>query len=456
VSQSNALNFGQYRNKFHVVIAGSNGYVNRSIDTPAGYTAPTYLGNSIINAPKTDCADYPNQLQNLLWPTGPFDAGRCAAACSAYNANLPAGSVAQSCQFFNTYVLKGNGKDAGQYCALYQQAFPSSASTSSSVVINGVTYTYGYSYTFTNTTSAGGPAIPCAVASASRIIGSSTLQGFCSTLLGFNAPTSTSTVIVTPTSTVLSTVVPVASSVISTKVTTTFVATSTRVPAKRAEQLQTPAVLSFPASIISAACSLQASSATTTVLTTTTSTASTVLFTSLTTATASTTTITVTSTAKATATANPNGCSQPNVCKSDQKVPTYSCPGQGKGGLCACGTDATGINVCYAADDCTKQCKISSDCDHFGKVAMVCVYNTCCNNNGSQSSGMGNCMPASTTCMNAGSAGRMFKRGERKFGPVVKRQEVTGQDEECTALSCPGTWVDETTGVVVQGIDAQL
>jgi len=58
--------------------------------------------------------------------------------------------------------------------------------------------------------------------------------------------------------------------------------------------------------------------------------------------------------------------------------------------------------------------------------------------------------------MNAGSASRMFKRGERNFGPVVKRQEVTEQDEECTALSCPGTWVDETTGVVVQGIDAQL
>ncbi|KEQ57716.1 uncharacterized protein M437DRAFT_31513, partial [Aureobasidium melanogenum CBS 110374] len=27
VTASNALNFGQYRNKFHVVIAGSNGYV---------------------------------------------------------------------------------------------------------------------------------------------------------------------------------------------------------------------------------------------------------------------------------------------------------------------------------------------------------------------------------------------------------------------------------------------
>lgn len=456
MSQSNALNSGQYRNQFHVVIAGSNGYVNRSIDTPAGYTAPTYLGNSIINAPTTDCADYSNQLQNLLWPTGPFDAGRCAAACSAYNTNLPAGAVAQTCQFFNTYVLKGNGKDAGQYCALYQQAFPSSASTSSSVVIGGVTYTYGYSYTFTNATSAGGPAIPCAVASASRIIGSSTLQGFCSTLLGFNAPSSTSTVIVTPTSTILSTVIPAASSVVSTKVITTVVATSTHVPAKRAEQLQTPAALSFPASVISAACSLQASSATTTSLTTTTSTASTVLFTSLTTATASTTTITVTSTAKATATANPNGCSQPNVCKYGQKVPTYSCPGQGSGGLCACGTDAKGANVCYAADRCSKSCNDSSDCSGFGRVAMVCVFNTCCNNSGSWSSGQGNCMPASTTCMNAGSASRMFKRGERKFGAVVKRQDDTVEDEECTALSCPGTWVDETTGVVVDGIDAQL
>jgi hypothetical protein len=55
--------------------------------------------------------------------------------------------------------------------------------------------------------------------------------------------------------------------------------------------------------------------------------------------------------------------------------------------------------------------------------------------------------------MNAGSPSRMFKRGERRFGPVVKRQEST---EECTALSCPGTWVDETTGVVVDGMDGQL
>jgi hypothetical protein len=112
-----------------------------------------------------------------------------------------------------------------------------------------------------------------------------------------------------------------------------------------------------------------------------------------------------------------------------------------------------GANVCYAVDNCTKLCDKSSDCAGFGKVPEVCVFNTCCNNSGSPSAGKGNCLPVSTTCMNAGSPSRMFKRGERKFGSVVKRQESV---EECTALSCPGTWVDETTGVVVDGMDGQF
>jgi hypothetical protein len=37
VNAENAVNAGQWRNKFQVVIAGSNGYVNKSIDTPSGY-----------------------------------------------------------------------------------------------------------------------------------------------------------------------------------------------------------------------------------------------------------------------------------------------------------------------------------------------------------------------------------------------------------------------------------
>jgi hypothetical protein len=51
VTSDNALNAGQYRNQFQVVVAGSNGYVNNSIATPAGYSGAVDLGTSAINAP---------------------------------------------------------------------------------------------------------------------------------------------------------------------------------------------------------------------------------------------------------------------------------------------------------------------------------------------------------------------------------------------------------------------
>jgi len=45
-----AVNSGQWRDQFQVVIAGSNAY-NKIPDTPAGYTTPLSLGNYAINAP---------------------------------------------------------------------------------------------------------------------------------------------------------------------------------------------------------------------------------------------------------------------------------------------------------------------------------------------------------------------------------------------------------------------
>lgn len=51
VSKDNALNAGQFRNQFQVVITGSNGYVNNSIASPAGYGPAVPLGNAAINAP---------------------------------------------------------------------------------------------------------------------------------------------------------------------------------------------------------------------------------------------------------------------------------------------------------------------------------------------------------------------------------------------------------------------
>lgn len=54
VTTDNAKNVGQWRKDFHVVIAGSNGYVSNKIVTPPGCSTPIYLGNAAINAP-FDC-----------------------------------------------------------------------------------------------------------------------------------------------------------------------------------------------------------------------------------------------------------------------------------------------------------------------------------------------------------------------------------------------------------------
>lgn len=51
VSSDNAVNAGQPRGGFTVVIAGSNGYVTTQLATPAGYQAGTPYGTNAINAP---------------------------------------------------------------------------------------------------------------------------------------------------------------------------------------------------------------------------------------------------------------------------------------------------------------------------------------------------------------------------------------------------------------------
>ncbi|KAK3068297.1 hypothetical protein LTR53_014255 [Teratosphaeriaceae sp. CCFEE 6253] len=155
VTKSSATNLGQWRNDFHVVIAGSNGYVNKSIDTPPGYTGPVSLGNAAINAP-LDCGKHDTYMGVKIFTAGPFDAGLCAAACSSqskYNlAHPPKNGVAQTCQFFNTYVLYNGTKSVGQYCSLYNETWPASYATNVGQWRGSNHFTIGYSYTFSNTT----------------------------------------------------------------------------------------------------------------------------------------------------------------------------------------------------------------------------------------------------------------------------------------------------------------
>ncbi|KAK4561353.1 hypothetical protein LTR86_004670 [Recurvomyces mirabilis] len=169
VTAASATNVGQWRDDFHVVIAGSNGYINNSISTPAGYTGPVALGNAAINAP-VDCAGRDTYMGVKIFTSGPFDASLCAAACSSqsvYNlAHPPQNGVAQTCQFFNTYVLYNGTQSVGQYCSLYNESWPASFATNVGQYRGADHFTVGYSYTFSNTT--GGAEVPAGCTNPAR------------------------------------------------------------------------------------------------------------------------------------------------------------------------------------------------------------------------------------------------------------------------------------------------
>ncbi|KAI4738587.1 hypothetical protein E4T50_10971 [Aureobasidium sp. EXF-12298] len=153
VSKSNANNYGQYRNQFQVLIAGSNGYQNNTLAAPAGYSDAIYYGTRAIDAP-LDAQGYSTFIASKIF-TGPFDARLCAAACDAqtqYAIDNPSadGTPSKKCQFFNTYIinLNDNKHPQGQYCTLYTEAWASkyatnsgSSSSSGKLIIE---YSYGY------------------------------------------------------------------------------------------------------------------------------------------------------------------------------------------------------------------------------------------------------------------------------------------------------------------------
>lgn len=102
VTAGNTNNYGRKWERFSVVFAGSNGYVNQNIAAPSGYSDATYLNNAAINAPY-DALGYNTYMGAKVFATGPFNATLCAEACNAQNvyniANPPAdGAPVQTCQ----------------------------------------------------------------------------------------------------------------------------------------------------------------------------------------------------------------------------------------------------------------------------------------------------------------------------------------------------------------------
>ncbi|RWA11047.1 hypothetical protein EKO27_g4042 [Xylaria grammica] len=116
-SVDNAKNTGFRYYDFDIVIAGSNAYDSLAAPLEDGYAAPESLGTAQLNAP-SDCGGFDTYLGSKMFTDGPFDPALCAAACTAqseYNlAHPPTVGSAQTCQFFNTYLLLKNGLPEGQ------------------------------------------------------------------------------------------------------------------------------------------------------------------------------------------------------------------------------------------------------------------------------------------------------------------------------------------------------
>ncbi|KAI5245761.1 hypothetical protein E4T43_02896 [Aureobasidium subglaciale] len=163
VTKENAVNAGQWRKDFQIVIAGSNGYVNNAIAPIANYKAASFYGNSIMVAPTADCSSSNPTVAWQFYNDGaPFSASRCAAACDAYssdakrNATLAGTTNPVLCNSFNTFILNKGSKSLGQMCNMYSQAFKSSRATAKSqLTALGEVVTFSSSYGFARSDSVG-------------------------------------------------------------------------------------------------------------------------------------------------------------------------------------------------------------------------------------------------------------------------------------------------------------
>ncbi|KAK8093436.1 hypothetical protein PG997_000121 [Apiospora hydei] len=163
VDEGSDKHLGGWIAQFHVVMAGSNGYVKKKFGAVPGYTDPLNgtAVDAAINAPP-DCTGANTFMGAKVFTSGPFDVGLCAAACeaqTAYNLQYPPASGAPlTCQLFNTYMLMRDGMAVGQYCAMYTQYWDHSHMTNRGEWRGSEEYTFAWSLEYSNTTDPGRPA----------------------------------------------------------------------------------------------------------------------------------------------------------------------------------------------------------------------------------------------------------------------------------------------------------
>ncbi|OBT98900.1 hypothetical protein VE01_02394 [Pseudogymnoascus verrucosus] len=269
VAAENALNTGQWRSDFHVVIAGSNGYMTTESPAVEGFTVQS-LGNNAINAP-LDCNGNDTYMGSRMYTTSTFDPNLCAQTCASTNefdiAHPPADGVPMICKFFVTYLLSKNGAPQGQYCAMYTQPWDLSYATNNGQWNGDDHYTVTYGFSYSNDASPGLPVCPSDIDYLQSVGGD-----FCTSYNEYSAPTATSTVFDTTytTTVVVATAQETSTVVVHTTTTATITAAAYKrdVVAKRA--IATPASISnWEAASISSACSQVATGTITTAATNT-------------------------------------------------------------------------------------------------------------------------------------------------------------------------------------------
>ncbi|KAK1981272.1 hypothetical protein LZ30DRAFT_593063 [Colletotrichum cereale] len=154
VDKAAATNFGEGRESFHVVIAGSNGYEktnNTTPATPSGWTNPQKCGGAVHNHPAT-C------MGQTFFP-GPFDINVCATYAAAQNAKNSKsvglsswaswfGYSPLKCNFFNAFMIKENGVAKGTYCSLFTQQYAPSAASYKPEASGGISWGVESSWSF--------------------------------------------------------------------------------------------------------------------------------------------------------------------------------------------------------------------------------------------------------------------------------------------------------------------
>ncbi|KAH6638633.1 hypothetical protein BKA67DRAFT_145494 [Truncatella angustata] len=130
-----AVNTGETRSGFSVVITGSNGYEktnNTTPVTPPGWTKPQKCSG---------IHDHPRTCLGEKMFKGVFDVNVCATYATAQNAiNKKAGLLStilslfgynpNKCNFFNAFMLTQDGVAQGTYCKLFAQQYDSKVAVS--------------------------------------------------------------------------------------------------------------------------------------------------------------------------------------------------------------------------------------------------------------------------------------------------------------------------------------